>query len=121
MLETTEHTKSYYAATTNVRTDYPRLEGEHSCDIAVVGAGFTGVSTALALSERGYDVAIVEANRVGWGASGRNGGQLIDGMVDSAKIEKRLGKKRQTSRIKWVSIAATLSLRTSKSTRSTVI
>ncbi|TDJ39869.1 MAG: FAD-binding oxidoreductase [Gammaproteobacteria bacterium] len=93
MLETTEHTKSYYAATTNVRTDYPRLEGEHSCDIAVVGAGFTGVSTALALSERGYDVAIVEANRVGWGASGRNGGQLIDGMVDSAKIEKRLGKK----------------------------
>lgn len=93
MLETTEHTKSYYAATTNVRTDYPRLEGEQSCDIAVVGAGFTGVSTALALSERGYDVAIVEANRVGWGASGRNGGQLIDGMVDSEKIEKRLGKK----------------------------
>jgi len=93
MLETTEHTKSYYAATTHVRTDYPRLEGEHSCDIAVVGAGYTGVSTALALSERGYDVAIVEANRVGWGASGRNGGQLIDGMVDSEKIEKRLGKK----------------------------
>ena len=93
MLETTEHTKSYYAATTNVRTNYPRLEGEHSCDIAVVGAGFTGVSTALALTERGYDVAIVEANRVGWGASGRNGGQLIDGMVDSDKIEKRLGKK----------------------------
>ena len=93
MLETTEHPKSYYAATTNVRTDYPRLEGEHSCDIAVVGAGFTGVSAALALTERGYDVAIVEANRVGWGASGRNGGQLIDGMVDSKKIEKRLGKK----------------------------
>ena len=93
MLETTEYPKSYYAATTNVRTDYPRLQGEHSCDIAVVGAGYTGVSTALALSERGYDVVIVEANRVGWGASGRNGGQLIDGMVDSEKIEKRLGKK----------------------------
>jgi len=93
MLETTEHPKSYYAATTNVQTDYPRLDGEHSCDIAVVGAGFTGLSTALALTERGYDVAIVEANRVGWGASGRNGGQLIDGMVDSGKIEKRLGKK----------------------------
>ncbi len=93
MLETTDHPKSYYAATANLRTDYPRLVGEHSCDIAVVGAGFTGVSTALALTERGYDVAIVEANRVGWGASGRNGGQLIDSMVDSEKIEKRLGKK----------------------------
>jgi glycine/D-amino acid oxidase-like deaminating enzyme len=41
----------------------------------VVGGGFTGVATALTLAERGYKVAIVEANRIGWGASGRNGGQ----------------------------------------------
>ncbi len=86
-----EHASSYYAATLNWETDYPTLEGEHRCDIAVVGAGFTGVSTALYLAEWGYDVAIIEANRVGWGASGRNGGQLIDGFVSTAKIEKLLG------------------------------
>jgi glycine/D-amino acid oxidase-like deaminating enzyme len=86
-----EHTSSYYAATANWKTDYPALEGEHRCDVAVVGAGFTGVSAALDLAERGYDVALIEANRVGWGASGRNGGQLIDGFVASKKVEKRLG------------------------------
>ena len=91
MNDTTEHTPSYYAATVHSPTDYPRLQGEHTVDVAVVGAGFTGVASALALAERGYKVAIVEANRVGWGASGRNGGQLIDGMVEIDKIEKRLG------------------------------
>jgi len=92
MNATSEHTGSYYAATLNWQTDYPRLEGEHRCDVAVVGAGFTGVSTALHLAEWGYDVALIEANRVGWGASGRNGGQLIDGFVSTEKIEKRLGR-----------------------------
>jgi len=88
MQETTEHTGSYYAATANWRTDYPKLVGEQRCDVAVVGAGFTGVSTALHLAERGYDVTLVEANRVGWGASGRNGGQLIDGIVEVGKINE---------------------------------
>ena len=87
----TRHTASYYAATVNWQTDYPVLEGAHRCDVVVVGAGFTGVSTALHLVERGYDVVLVEANKVGWGASGRNGGQLIDGFVEEDKIEKRLG------------------------------
>jgi glycine/D-amino acid oxidase-like deaminating enzyme len=91
MSESAEHTASYYAATSNWQTDYPVLQGEHRCDVAVVGAGFTGVSTALHLAERGYDVALIEAKRVGWGASGRNGGQLIDGFVNIEKIEKRLG------------------------------
>lgn len=91
MKETTEHTASYYAATTNWRTGYPSLQGEHRCDIVVVGGGFTGVSTALCLAERGYQVALLEANRIGWGASGRNGGQLVDGFVEVDKIEKRLG------------------------------
>ena len=92
MQETTEHTGSYYAATANWHTDYPKLVGEQRCDVAVVGAGFTGVSTALHLVERGYDVALVEANRVGWGASGRNGGQLIDGIVEVGKINE-IGRK----------------------------
>ena len=91
MHDTSEHTSSYFAATANWQTDYPRLLGEHRCDVAIVGAGFTGVSTALYLAEWGYDVALIEANRVGWGASGRNGGQLIDGFVNVDKIEKRFG------------------------------
>lgn len=91
MLDTFDHANSYYAATLCERTDYPALAGEVRADVAVVGAGFTGVSTALSLAERGYDVVVVEANRVGWGASGRNGGQLIDGFVDVGKVESRLG------------------------------
>ena len=86
-----EHTRSYYAATANERTDYPVLEGSKSVDVCVVGAGFTGVSTALDLAERGYSVALVEANRVGWGASGRNGGHLINGISGLDKIQKKHG------------------------------
>ncbi|MEX2494501.1 MAG: FAD-binding oxidoreductase [Woeseia sp.] len=92
MRETAEHTNSYYAATLRERTGYPTLAGDIRADVAVVGAGFTGISAALSLAERGYKVVVVEANRVGWGASGRNGGQLIDGFVDPDKIGKRIGR-----------------------------
>jgi glycine/D-amino acid oxidase-like deaminating enzyme len=91
MPDTTNHANSYYAATRRERIDYPALAGDVRADVAVVGAGFTGVSASLSLAERGYDVVLLEANRVGWGASGRNGGQLIDGFVDIGKIESRLG------------------------------
>ncbi len=91
MLDAAPHVNSWYAATVNRRTDFPALQGEARCDVAVVGAGFTGVSTALFLAERGYDVIVLDARKVGWGASGRNGGQLIDGFVDIDKIERRLG------------------------------
>ncbi len=87
-----EHTSSYYAATVNETTAYPALEGGVSADVCVVGAGFTGVSTALALAERGYSVALVDGNRVGWGASGRNGGQLIHGISGLEKIQKKHGE-----------------------------
>ena len=86
-----EHTGSYYAATVNQVTDYPVLEGAKSADVCVVGGGFTGVSTALSLAERGYSVALVEANRIGWGASGRNGGQLIHGGCGLDKMLARHG------------------------------
>ncbi|MEX1266505.1 MAG: FAD-binding oxidoreductase [Woeseia sp.] len=99
MQQPQEHPRSYYAASANWRTDYAPLRGEHRCDVAVVGAGFTGLSAALGLAERGYDVALLEANRVGWGASGRNGGQLIDGFVDADKIKKRLGS--DAARLVW--------------------
>lgn len=87
-----EHTNSYYAATVNETTDYPELAGAESADVCVVGAGFTGVSTALTLAERGYSVIVVEANRVGWGASGRNGGQVIHGISGLERVRKRHGE-----------------------------
>ncbi|MGB5166516.1 MAG: FAD-binding oxidoreductase [Woeseiaceae bacterium] len=86
-----EHTASYYAASVNEVTNYAVLEGAQSADVCVIGAGFTGVSAALSLAEKGYSVALVEANRVGWGASGRNGGQIINGMSGLQKIQKKYG------------------------------
>ncbi len=77
--ETKEHAPSYYAASANWQTDYPQLEGDLNVDVVVVGAGFSGVATAVELCERGYKVALVESNRIGWGATGRNGGQIIGG------------------------------------------
>ena len=79
-IETSEHAESYYAASGSWQTDYPELEGELSVDVVIIGGGFSGVSTAVELCEKGYKVALVEANRISWGASGRNGGQLIGGM-----------------------------------------
>lgn len=87
-----EHTGSYYAATLNDPTRHAPLEGERTADVCVIGAGFTGISTALHLAERGYDVHVVEAHRVGWGASGRNGGQVISGISGEARIAKYHGR-----------------------------
>ena len=88
-----QHVDSYYAATAQGVLDRPRLEGELSCDVCVVGGGFTGLSAALHLAERGYQVALLEAERLGWGASGRNGGQLNSGQrKGQGELERRLGK-----------------------------
>ena len=68
---------SLWAAVTPSGPDLPELEGIAAADVVVIGAGFTGLSTALHLRESGVDVAIVEAMEPGWGASGRNNGQVI--------------------------------------------
>jgi gamma-glutamylputrescine oxidase len=87
-----EHAPSYYAATAHLAPDLPALEGEVRADVVVVGAGYTGISAALELARRGYDVVVLETHRVGWGASGRNGGQICTGFSASlAKIEKSVG------------------------------
>ncbi len=103
MLKPRAHTESYYAATANQVTDFAPLRGEHTADVCVIGAGFTGVSTALHLAERGYSVHIVEANRVGWGASGRNGGQMIGGIAGEKCVAKSLGKDVEAvfSELRW--------------------
>jgi gamma-glutamylputrescine oxidase len=85
------HTTSYYAATANDATRYPRLEGTVTTDVCVIGGGFSGVATALTMAERGYKVVLLEANRIGWGASGRNGGQVIAGMSGEENLKKQLG------------------------------
>ncbi|PTQ68847.1 FAD-binding oxidoreductase [Pseudomonas sp. GV071] len=74
------HAPSYYAATANRRLSYPTLNGEVRADVCIVGGGFSGLNTAIELVERGLSVVLLEANQMGWGASGRNGGQLIRGV-----------------------------------------
>ncbi|MDT8896102.1 FAD-binding oxidoreductase [Halomonas sp. I1] len=87
-----EHVASWYAASANPAPRRPPLEGEVDCDICVVGAGFTGISAALHLVEKGFDVVVLEASRVGFGASGRNGGQIVNSYSrDMDMIESRYG------------------------------
>ena len=74
------HVASYYAASSLPQPEYPPLQGELSCDVCVVGGGFSGLNTAIELAERGLNVILLEARKIGWGASGRNGGQLIRGV-----------------------------------------
>jgi gamma-glutamylputrescine oxidase len=68
---------SYYEASAGKRVDYPTLAGSVDCDVCVAGGGLAGLHTALNLAEQGLKVALLEARRVGWGASGRNGGHVI--------------------------------------------
>ncbi|SEN74022.1 gamma-glutamylputrescine oxidase [Loktanella fryxellensis] len=94
---TGEHTGSYYAASANPSPDRPALRGDITADVCVVGAGYTGLSTALHLAEKGYSVVIVEGARVGWGASGRNGGQIVNGLNASLQtIQRRYGRDTAT-------------------------
>ena len=88
-----DHTGSYYAATAAQSTPYEPLQGDVTADVCVIGGGFTGLASALTLAERGYDVVLLEANRIAWGASGRNGGQLIGGMSGAATFKKQLGEE----------------------------
>lgn len=87
------HVGSWYAASANDRHVRDRLEGPLPADVCIIGGGFTGISAALELSERGYRVVVLEAERVGFGASGRNGGQIVNGYSrDLAVIEGRYGR-----------------------------
>ena len=84
--------QSWYAASAPRTETYPTLVGEHHCDVAVVGGGLAGLTAALELAERGQSVVLLEARQVGWGASGRNGGQAIHGLAcDQEVIESQLG------------------------------
>src|SRR3954466_12553540 len=73
------HISSYYAASANPAADHPRVESSIEADVCVIGGGIAGCSTALHLAERVYRVVLLESQRIGWGASGRSGGQAIAG------------------------------------------
>jgi len=79
-VQRSQHTASYYAASSLPQPDHPVLQGDVVADVCVVGGGFSGLNTALELAERGMSVVLLEAHKIGWGASGRNGGQLIRGV-----------------------------------------
>jgi gamma-glutamylputrescine oxidase len=83
---------SWYAASTDIPADRPTLRGEVTADVCIVGAGFTGLSAARHLAAKGLDVVVVDAHRVGFGASGRNGGQVCSGYnVPMRKLAKTYG------------------------------
>jgi gamma-glutamylputrescine oxidase len=84
---------SYYVASANPAPDRPAVTGEIAPDICVVGGGYTGLSAALELAEKGHSVVLLEGAGIGWGASGRNGGQIVNGLNASLEtITARYGK-----------------------------
>ena len=94
------HPDSYYVATAGQLRERPALSGDLRADVCVIGAGFTGLSTAVNLAERGLDVVVLEAERVGFGASGRCGGLIGSGQrKDVIELESQFGYAR--SRALW--------------------
>jgi len=85
---------SYYVSSLKNNEEHISLKGEVSTDICIVGGGFSGVASALELAERGYDVCLLEAQKIGWGASGRNGGQMIRGIGHDLDVfKKQIGQE----------------------------
>lgn len=84
--------QSYYHATAARDQSFAPLWGDTQADVAIVGGGLAGLSAAIELRQRGFEVAVLEAEQIGFGASGRNGGQAIHGLAcDQGEIEAQLG------------------------------
>jgi len=91
-MQNTSHVESWYAASANQQLSFPPLQGEVSADVCIIGGGYTGLSSAIHLRKAGYSVALLEANKIGWGASGRNGGHVGTGQrADQETLEKLVG------------------------------
>ncbi len=86
------HAPSWYAASANDKRARVALTGNITADVCIIGAGFTGISAALQLAENGFSVVVLEGERIGFGASGRNGGQIVNGYSrDLDTIARRYG------------------------------
>lgn len=86
------HADSWYAASANCDLSFPKLEDSIDVDVCIIGGGYTGLSSAIQLRDKGYSVALLEAERVGWGASGRNGGHASGGQrADQEQLEAMVG------------------------------
>jgi gamma-glutamylputrescine oxidase len=84
---------SYYQASANQTLTFPALQGDITADVVVVGGGYTGVSAALELARSGYKTVLLESQHIGFGASGRNGGQICTGFsLGQASLEKQVSK-----------------------------
>ena len=101
--------RSLWTATAGPAPSTPPLDGEAAADVVVIGGGFTGLSTALHLAEAGVSVVVLEAESPGWGASGRNGGQVIPGLKhDPEELEALFGAEQAERLIAMVGGAADL-------------
>lgn len=90
-----QYPKSYYASVSNQLEEFSHVTGEVKCDVCIIGAGYMGLSSALHLAQKGYDVILLDAQRVGFGASGRNGGQVGQGQrLEQDELEDMLGKEK---------------------------
>ncbi len=88
---TTQLPDSLWAATAIPATDYPTLKQDIDCEVCIVGAGFTGLSAALHIAESGTKVVVLESVEPGWGASGRNGGQVVPGFkITPAEVKRKI-------------------------------
>jgi glycine/D-amino acid oxidase-like deaminating enzyme len=79
-IHTDQYPPSYYFSSLKYQQEYPILANAIEADICIIGGGFTGIASAVELAERGYNVVVLESHKIGWGASGRNGGQIIRGI-----------------------------------------
>lgn len=83
---------SYYAATVRQEAAHPVLQGDTEADIAIIGGGFSGVAAAVEFAERGFSVVLLEQHKIGWGQSGRNGGQVTGSLSGEAAMRKQMGR-----------------------------
>ena len=90
---------SWYAATVPPSPGFPALKGDLDVDVAIVGAGYTGLNAAIELTQKNFSVAVLEARQAGWGCSGRNGGQVIGGMASFDRLRRHLGE--QDAQLAW--------------------
>lgn len=95
-----DYPPSYYLASSHQKLEAASLEGELDIDVCIIGGGYTGLSSAIHLAKGGHSVVLLEAHKIGWGASGRNGGQVGSGLnKEQAELEKLFGV--QTAQHLW--------------------